>query len=154
MAKKFDRVPLTKIAWYRHGGRMAIADLMWCKVHGLVSHQPAPAGPAYGPHPMRTLDQMMSGTLEVTLCPDTDLFTASPSEHDYFWDVINHRQAYIAPKPVKAARKATWYWRIWWWIGYHGIYQIGWWWKKRGTKRARRYIRPFDQMQTIGDDAK
>lgn len=24
-------------------------------------------------------------------------------------------------------RKATWYWRIWRWIGYHGIYQIGWW---------------------------
>jgi len=28
-------------------------------------------------------------------------------------------------------RKATWYWRIWWWVGYNlGIYKINWWWKK------------------------
>jgi hypothetical protein len=25
-----------------------------------------------------------------------------------------------------AMREPTWYWRIWWWIGYHGLYQIGW----------------------------
>lgn len=27
-------------------------------------------------------------------------------------------------------RRDTWYWRIWWWIGYHGLYQIDWWIKK------------------------
>ncbi len=21
-------------------------------------------------------------------------------------------------------RKGTWYWRVWWWYGYHGLYQI------------------------------
>jgi hypothetical protein len=26
-------------------------------------------------------------------------------------------------------RNATWYWRIWWWMGYHGLYQINWDWK-------------------------
>jgi len=26
-------------------------------------------------------------------------------------------------------RQPTWYWRIWWWFGYHGLYQINWWWK-------------------------
>ena len=29
-------------------------------------------------------------------------------------------------------RKGTWYWRIWWWFGYHGLYQINWWWKNGG----------------------
>lgn len=29
-------------------------------------------------------------------------------------------------------RRPTWYWRIWWWIGYHsGIYAISWWWQRR-----------------------
>jgi hypothetical protein len=28
-------------------------------------------------------------------------------------------------------REPTWYWKLWWWFGYHGIYQINWWWKKR-----------------------
>ncbi len=27
-------------------------------------------------------------------------------------------------------RKKTWYWSIWWWMGYHGLYQINWWLKK------------------------
>ena len=27
-------------------------------------------------------------------------------------------------------RYRTWYWLIWWWMGYHGLYQINWWWKK------------------------
>lgn len=26
----------------------------------------------------------------------------------------------------KKGRKGTWYWLIWWWIGYHGLYQINW----------------------------
>lgn len=30
-------------------------------------------------------------------------------------------------------RHATWYWRIWWWFGYHGLYQLDWWWK--GSRR-------------------
>lgn len=24
-------------------------------------------------------------------------------------------------------RNGTWYWRIWWWFGYHGLYQLNWW---------------------------
>jgi hypothetical protein len=27
---------------------------------------------------------------------------------------------------MNRARLPTWFWRIWWWIGYHGLYQIGW----------------------------
>ncbi len=33
-------------------------------------------------------------------------------------------------------RSATWYWKIWWWIGYHGLYQINWWYKKQVEKFA------------------
>lgn len=34
-------------------------------------------------------------------------------------------------------RLKTWYWSIWWWIGYHGLYQINWAWKrwKKGEGR-------------------
>jgi|GEM_PF-3604180 len=32
-------------------------------------------------------------------------------------------------------RKSTWYWRIWWWFGYHGLYQINWWFKFWFTDR-------------------
>lgn len=28
-------------------------------------------------------------------------------------------------------RYATWYWRLWWFYGYHGLYQINWAWKRR-----------------------
>jgi hypothetical protein len=27
-------------------------------------------------------------------------------------------------------RKPTWYLKIWWWFGYHGLYQINWYLKK------------------------
>ena len=26
-------------------------------------------------------------------------------------------------------RESTWYWRIWWWFGYHGLFQLNWWWR-------------------------
>lgn len=32
--------------------------------------------------------------------------------------------------PISGMRRATWYWRIWWWYGYHGLYQIDWQWKR------------------------
>jgi len=32
----------------------------------------------------------------------------------------------------KEMRRPTWYWRIWWWFGYHGLYQINWWLKRKG----------------------
>lgn len=34
-------------------------------------------------------------------------------------------------------RHATWYWKIWWWIGYHGLYQIDWWLKRKGLKEEK-----------------
>ena len=40
-------------------------------------------------------------------------------------------------------RKVTWYWKIWWWFGYHGIYQIGWLWrreKRLRDLRLREYV--------------
>lgn len=36
-------------------------------------------------------------------------------------------------------RPATWYWRIWWWVGYNsGLYRISWWWQECGPFRMRR----------------
>lgn len=32
--------------------------------------------------------------------------------------------------PQIKLRKPTWYWKIWWFLGYHGLYQINWGWKK------------------------
>jgi hypothetical protein len=31
-------------------------------------------------------------------------------------------------------RHATWYWRIWWWYGYHGLYRVDWWLKRRAKR--------------------
>ena len=36
----------------------------------------------------------------------------------------------------KGGRKGAWWVRIWWWYGYHGLYQIDWWMKKREGARA------------------
>jgi len=39
---------------------------------------------------------------------------------------------HLIPVPVLLKmREPRWYWRLWWWIGYHGLYQINWWWKGR-----------------------
>lgn len=38
--------------------------------------------------------------------------------------------------PYGSGRSVTWYWRIWWWIGYHGPYQLSWIWERRfGNQR-------------------
>ncbi len=37
-------------------------------------------------------------------------------------------------------RRSTWYWRIWWWFGYHGLYQISWWWHREGRNRLYWWI--------------
>jgi hypothetical protein len=41
-------------------------------------------------------------------------------------DDIGRRQEISRP------RYGTWMWRLWWWYGYHGLYQIDWWWKATG----------------------
>jgi len=46
-------------------------------------------------------------------------------------------------------RKATWYWRIWWWFGYHGLYQINWWLKKKGYLSDELEVRLFKKEGTI-----
>lgn len=47
-------------------------------------------------------------------------------------DLINHGSGY-------KTRTATWYWRAWWWIGYHsGLYAISWWRQRR--KHPMRYL--------------
>lgn len=35
-------------------------------------------------------------------------------------------------------RRCTWYWRVWWFYGYHGLYQIDWKMKRRSAERVRR----------------
>lgn len=35
-------------------------------------------------------------------------------------------------------RYPTWYWRAWWWIGYHGLYQYDWWLRRVDGKLAER----------------
>lgn len=34
-------------------------------------------------------------------------------------------------------REPIWYWRIWWWLGYHGLYQINWHFKRIAERRKK-----------------
>ncbi len=40
---------------------------------------------------------------------------------------------------VPTSRRGTWYWQVWWWYGYHGLYQIDW--GKKGFPKRLRGIR-------------
>ncbi len=46
-------------------------------------------------------------------------------------------------------RQATWYWRLWWWFGYHGLYQINWWWRKKWEKASVLRVGLFKKTRII-----
>lgn len=49
-------------------------------------------------------------------------------------------------------RLKTWYWSIWWWLGYHGLYQINWAWKGWRLRRAERVVKKMRYQLNIKED--
>ena len=55
--------------------------------------------------------------------------------------------------------EAPWYRKIWWWIGYHGLYQVDWYLKKRGIDIGGNFHKVIDTLtktkeKKIGEDSK
>lgn len=44
----------------------------------------------------------------------------------------NVGRAQELPRP----RYGSWFWRLWWWYGYHGVYQLGWWTRNDMARRS------------------
>ena len=47
--------------------------------------------------------------------------------------------------------KATRWDRIRWWFGYHGIYQIIWWWRERKLEPTKVYVDDWPEKLNVGD---
>lgn len=44
----------------------------------------------------------------------------------FFASMIILGSVAVLYRPADKVRTKTWYWSIWWWYGYHGLYQINW----------------------------
>ncbi len=48
------------------------------------------------------------------------------------------RYTITLPRTCGATITVPTLWRIWWFFGYHGLYQLNWWWKERKIKNEIR----------------
>lgn len=60
--------------------------------------------------------------MSLVMCDRPNCYRPGTNEYyDHEWYCSRHYPG----------RLPTWYWRVWWKIGYWGPYQINWWWKRR-----------------------